>query len=226
MAAAAIPLITTGISALSGLFGGKKQQKSTTTSDGTINSSNTFYNNPVLSNEQSSLIHQFTQGLMDQYNQNTDLSGYTGAGLRQINSNADASSKMANNILAARGLSHSPYAGFVNVANNNQRLSQSADFLNSIPLLQRQLKQQALQQMIQGAATIPYGQSGGGTQNATTHQTSETVGSSPGGGLPGLFSGLGAGLAAPANGSGQTNASVIGGALSKAFGIGGSYNGV
>lgn len=203
MAALALPLLSTGISALAGLFGGKP--KTTTTNTNSTNTST-----PNIGANQQSLEDQFTQGITKQM-QGTDLTGYTGQGLQQINQAAGVGDKMSQNILAARGLSNSPYAAALTNQNNNNRLNQSSQFLNQIPLLQQQLRQQAIQQAISGSTAIPFG---------TTGSTNTTQTTSGGGGSPvaGALSGLGAGLNAPTNGVGTTTSDLIGQKLGSVFG--------
>src|SRR5665213_244503 len=117
MAALAGSLLTTGISALAGLFGGKPK---TTTTNTTNNSTTT----PNIGADQQNLENQYTQAIGKQL-AGTDLTGYTGQGLQQINQNAGTADKMSQNILAARGLSNSPYAAALTNQNNNNRLNQS-----------------------------------------------------------------------------------------------------
>ena len=206
MATAVLPFLTTGISALAGLFGSKPKPITTTT-----NSTNT--STPNIGANQQNLIDQFTQGITKQM-QGTDLTGYTGQGLQQINQSAGVGDKMSDNILAARGLSNSPYAAFMKNQNNNNRLNQSSQFLNQIPLLQQQLRQQAIQQAISGSAAIPFG---------TTSTGSSTSTQTGGGGSPvaGALSGAGAALNAPINGVGTTAGESIGNTLAGIFGKGG-----
>ena len=205
MATAVLPFLTTGLSALAGLFGGKPKTTTTNT-----NSSST--STPNIGADQQSLEDQFTQGITQQLNAANDMSGYTGQGLQQINQTAGVGDKMSQNILAARGLSNSPYAAALTNQNNNNRLNQSSQFLNQIPLLQQQLRQQAIQQAISGSAAIPYGSSTTGTQNTT--QTGGG-GSAP---IAGALSGAGAALNAPVNGVGTTAGQSIGNTLAGIFG--------
>src|ERR1035437_6792618 len=101
MAALALPFISTGISALAGLFGAKPAPTVTKTNS---NYNNTSTSTPNIGGNQQDLINQFTQGITKQMN-GTDMTGYTGQGLQQINQTAGVADKMSQNILAARGLS-------------------------------------------------------------------------------------------------------------------------
>ncbi len=205
MATAVLPFLTTGISALAGLFGSKPKPVVT-------NSSSTSTSTPNIGQNQQGLIDDFTQGIHKQLN-GADLTGYTGQGLQQINQTAGVADKMSDNILAARGLSNSPYAATLKNQNNNNRLNQSSQFLNQIPLLQQQMRQQAIQQAIQGSQAIPFG---------TTTEGSSTSTQTGGGGSPlaGALSGAGAALNAPINGIGTRAGTAIGDSLANVFGAG------
>jgi hypothetical protein len=198
MASLAIPLI----SGLAGLFGGGTQQKQATsqqssgtqTTAGTTSQSTT----PELSSEQQQLSNAYGEGLINQYNQGTNLSGYEASGLQNIQSSNAAAAKATNNQIAARGLSFSPAAATENTAENINAGNQTSSFLNSLPLLQKQLTSQNLQQLIGGFSALPTAVSSNGTSNQTQTSNTSTTGNGAISGNPtaGLFSGVGAGLAA------------------------------
>lgn len=183
MASLAIPAVLAGVSGLAGLFGSKAQ---TTTSDGTNNStSNTQYN---FDPNQMRALNSLQQGYQNQL-QGADLSGYQTSGLKQINQTGNAAQTAIQNMLAQRGLSYSPAAA---TALTQQRIGQSgqqSDFLNSIPLLQYQMKTQALQ----NAGQFFNSQKIGSTQ--TTNQTSHVTQKGSGNPVGGLFAGIGSGIA-------------------------------
>lgn len=211
MAAFAIPLITAGLSAVSGLFGAKPKK---TITDSTQDSST----NPNFSPLQNSLMQMFTSGAMSRYQKGTDLGGYTAGGLRTINNHAGVQDLATRNILASRGLSYSPAAATSQIQNENSRLGQSSDFLNSIPLLQRQLQGQDLDSLIKAFASIPTGT----TSHGTAHSESTTP--TPGGGIGGFIGGLGQGLLAPNtndNGDIVSNLSRMFGGRAKGPGVSG-----
>jgi hypothetical protein len=161
----------------------------------------------------------FVGGAQNLYGQGTDLSGYTSSGLQNINQSANLQNKALQNIIASRGLSFSPAAATAQTMGEQNRLNQSSQFLNQIPLLQRQLQQQGLQGLMQAFGTLPTGVSttGGGTQQTSGNQVGNLYGNPMGG----LFGGLGAGLAAPGGPSGISN---LGNILSL-FGGGGGFKG-
>ena len=215
MSSIAIPLI----SGLAGLFGGMTQQKQATsqTSSGTqtTSGSTSASTTPELSAEQSQLANAYGEGLINQYNQGTNLSGYEASGLQNIQSSNAAAAKATNNQIAARGLSFSPAAATENTAENINAGNQTSSFLNSLPLLQKQLTSQNLQQLVQGFSALPTAVSSQGTSNQTQTSNSTTTGNGAISGNPtaGLFSGVGAGLAAtyPSLSSGiNSNVDVLG----------------
>lgn len=201
MAALAIPLIASAIPALAGLFGGAPKK---TTTDTTQNSSTVANLTP----EQQQLIATIGQGYNNNLNYATDINGYQAQGEQNINQSADAASKISSNVLAARGLSYSPYAGFIGTQNAQNRTNQLAQFNNTIPLVQQQLRNQSLQGLQDLFSSQPKNSSSSGTTN--------TVQTGPPNQTGGFFSGLGAGLFSPSGPSGQTNIS----AIANAFGGG------
>lgn len=181
---------------LAGLFGGGKQQQTQTNGTITNNTSSTsngsYSNNPVFTGLQNALINQFTSGAASLYNQSTNMAPYTASGLQQINNTANASATAENANLAARGLSFSPAAATAQTQGRQAQAGQQSQFLNSIPLLQRQLQQQSLGQLMQAFQVIPTGSTGTtsqtGTQTGTqTQQGTNLVSGNP---LAGATSGL------------------------------------
>ncbi len=178
MAGFALPLVGAGISALTGLFGNKKPQTSTTNS--------TTTNTPLLDPQQEFLKNLIGNEAVNNFrNGPGDLSGYEAGGLQQINQGADLKSKTAANILASRGLSFSP-SSVQNLINPEaDRLQQSSQFLSQIPLLKRQFQQQNLQQLMQSFGIMP---------TATTSTTKGTVTGNPANPIAGTLSGAGQGI--------------------------------
>lgn len=178
MAAFAAPLIGMGISALTGLFGNKKPQQTTTNTTST--------STPDLDPQEAFLKNLIGNGAINDYkNGAPDLSGYTANGLQNINKAGDMKSKIASNIVASRGLSFSP-SSVQNLINpENDRLSQSTDFLNTIPLLKRQFEQQNLAQLMQSFSLMPKG-------STTTSNSTQT--GNPANPVAGTLSGAGQGL--------------------------------
>ncbi len=78
----------------------------------------------------------------DRLRQSADISGYKSQGLQDINSAFQNIGQSVNNNLTARGLATSPVAGAVTANLNAARGAGLAQFMNSLPLLQRQLQAQ------------------------------------------------------------------------------------
>lgn len=210
------------ISGLTGLFsGGAKKQTDTNFNNKTDQSQSgttSGSTSPNFSPLQQQLMQMFTNGAINQYNQGTDLSGYKNQGIRDINSTGNAARKNLDNSIASRGLSFSPAAANADTSLEQGRIGNIQNFLQTIPLLQRQIQQQNIQGLQSAFGIIPTGTNSTGTSNVTGTSTSSGTGqqiqSSPGGWLSGLFSGLGQGLNAPSTpGGGQNNLGSILGSL-------------
>ncbi len=205
MAGLAIPLVLSGVSALAGLFG-NREKKTTTDQTSNTNTSNNATQNVDLSNtpqytpEMAAYRDQILNALRNRLVGSTDLSGYTTSGMQQINQGADLRRKALENILASRGLSNSPSAANAVGRTESGRIGEQVNFMNSIPLLQRQLQGEDLNQFGQFFSSLPVGTRQTGTTTlASTGQSNTTAHGTttqPSDMLGGLFGGLGAGLAA------------------------------
>lgn len=200
-----IPALIAGVGALAGALGNRSSKstsdvssKTDTTNDSTQNVD--LSNMPNYTPEMAAYRDQILNALRNRFISGTDLSGYTTSSLQNINAASDLRTKAMNNILAARGLSNSPVSANALGRIESGRIGEQLNFMNSIPLLQRQLQGEDLDQFSQFFSSLPVGtrQTGTttlhstGTQNTTGTQTN----TQPGNVLGGLFSGLGAGLAA------------------------------
>lgn len=200
MAAAAFPLVISGISALQGLLGGRKKT-ATQNQNSVTNSSQTqnvdLYNNPILSDEAASGYGAGINALINQLQRGTDLTGYKAAGLRTLNKQAEMKQKLLQRTLAQRGLSYSPAGAAIEARNADANAGEQFDFLNSIPMLQRQLQSEDATRLVQAASAMPVGNRQTGTTTSTGTSTTNSTGTAtqPGDMLGGLFSGLGQGIA-------------------------------
>jgi len=203
MTAAAIPLILSGISGLAGLFGGGKQKQVNETNNSNTDATQTTQGfsstTPELSGIQQLLSNMAGYGAINMLVHGpADLEGYKASALQQINQGADIQNKLSKNILASRGLSASPYAGYADILSDAPRVAQQDQLLGSLPLLQRQFQSDDLNRVIQAfGATGPVGSTS--TTNNTQHTTGTTSQNGTqiqnGNPLAGLFGGVGAGLA-------------------------------
>lgn len=192
----AVPIV----SGLAGLFAGNATKNTSGTTSGTVSQSGTTSNTitPNLSPLQQQLANLFTSQTANMANNDTNLEGYKSAGLQTINQSGNAASTALKNSLASRGLSFSPAAANAETQNTLNTINQGQQFLNQIPLLQRQLQQQNIQGEESAFGALPTGvtSSGSNSGTQTTNASQNTNVSTPGGGIAGLFGGIGAGLAA------------------------------
>jgi hypothetical protein len=224
------------IGGLAGLFGGGNQQKTKTsgtignTQSGTFNQTGSTtgatQNVHNLSPLQQTLAQQFTSGAQKLAGSAADMTGYTSKGLEDINQGAQSNTNIINNMLASRGLSFSPAAATTQTQNLANTQNQNANFLQQIPLLQRQLQEQANTGLERAFSTLPVdtsqttqgttNQSGSTSQQGTqTQQGTNLVSGNP---MGGLFSGLGAGLTNPIG-----NSSNLAEILARLFGGGSGH---
>jgi hypothetical protein len=202
MASAFVGPILAGISGLAGLFGGGKQKQTTSsqTSKGTQTQSGSFTGSttPTLSPLQEKLSQMFSSGAMNLYNQGNDMTQIRNQGLQDIGQTSDVTNKAVGNMLAQRGLSFSPAAATTQTQNLINQGNTQSQFLQSLPLLQRQFQQQNIAGLTSAFGALPTGTTQSGTNNGTTTNegTVNQTGDVSGNPLAGLFGGVGSGLAA------------------------------
>lgn len=188
------------VSGLAGLFAGNATKNTSGTTSGTVSQSGSSSNTttPNLSPLQQQLANQFVNQSTNLANQDPNLTGYTASGLQTINQSGNAASAALRNSLASRGLSFSGAGANAETENTLNSINQGQQFLNQIPLLQRQLQQQNIQGEEAAFGALPTGvtSSGSNSGTQTTNASQNQTVSTPGGGLAGLFGGIGAGLAA------------------------------
>jgi hypothetical protein len=199
MFAAAAPLVGAGLSALAGLFGGKKQQETQTNQNTTqnFNQNTSSSNTPNLNPFQQQLAQLFTQGSIDRYNKDLNLTPYTQQGMQQIAGQGAANNKIISNILAQRGLSYSPAAATGLTQNALNTGGQMNQFLSGIPLLRRDMEQDNLKGLMQAFSVQPVGSTSTGSSSGTSTGTMTGTNVQSGNPAAGFFGGLGAGLFAP-----------------------------
>ncbi len=173
-AAIGAPLIASGISALGGLLGNRKQEvksSSTTDHNNTVTGSSTPVLDPYNQQLRDTLVDYYRRSLDD----DTDLSGYKANGLATINSSGKARTNMIRNSLAARGLSFSPQAALAPAMSESSRIGDQAQFINTVPMLAQQLKQQRLNDAASFQRGLPYGTSTVGTDTGRTQMAGTNV---------------------------------------------------
>lgn len=193
---AALPWIVSGISALGGLFGNRKntqqqtqQNQSTGLQYGSTNVTPTY--DPA----NNILRDKVIGGYEDLLNEDPDLSGYSTQGFQNIQQASDARSRSLQNILASRGINNAPASLFARIQNESGRLSDAASFYNQLPLLRRQLREETLGRAGQFQASIPTGTSSNFSTTSSGESSGTGTSTDPGNLLGGGLGGLGSALA-------------------------------
>jgi len=189
MAAAAVPLIASGISALGGWLANRKkqttQQQNQTSTQNNLTMPEYDEKTAILRDR---LINMFLSGAEG----NEDLfRGYETEGLKNINRSSDVSSRLLESLLSSRGIRRTGMAGNALFGNEMNRLNQQSSFLNNIPLLRDQLQRQKMVEAGNFFGSIPKGARTTGTTNTSGTGTM----TDPGNPLGGAVSNLGATLA-------------------------------
>jgi hypothetical protein len=196
MPAFLFPAVLSGISALSGFLNNRKQktqQEQTSTTNSTDSFNQTT--NPVLSPEALNALSVLMPQLINRANSSTDLSGYTASGLQNINAQNEMARAKLTQSLVSRGLNNSPAGAALAARSDDAGAYNTSNFLNSIPLLQRQMQGEDLKSLLAAFSAIPTGSSTSGTSTRTGTTTSTGSATTPGNMLGGAIEGLGQGIA-------------------------------
>lgn len=188
MAAMAVPLIVSGISALGSYLSGKNKNSQNSTDNTTTTSTPTY--DPAQLSARNKMLDFYTNRLQDG-NQGF-MTGFQGQGMRDINRSSDLKTQTINNILAARGLSSSGVGAGLAAQQEDNRMKQQVDFMSQIPLMARQLQTTDADAFSKFIASLPTGQ----TQNSTGTRTGTAYGSTEGAIGSGVNNGTAAFLAA------------------------------
>ncbi len=125
---------------------------------GNTQGARTSTSTPTIAPEYKTLADLLRTRAQQRLQSSTDLSGFTANGISGINNAYGGASTALNNSLTARGLATSPVAGTGETNLQLGRAGSIAQFLNSVPLLQRQFQNED-----QNAATNLISQLGRGT---------------------------------------------------------------
>ena len=123
---AALPAILGGVAAVGGALEGRKGAR-TSTSTSTINEPPAY----------AGLGDLLRKRITDRLNSTYDMSGYTANGIKDINNAYGGVDQSINNSLTSRGLGTSPIAGAADIHSGLARAGNIAQFLNTVPMLQR-----------------------------------------------------------------------------------------
>lgn len=176
-------LLMGGSSLLGGSLGNRKQEQTSTYSN---NSNSTTSSNPVYEGNIRSLRDRLVGDYMSSLeNFDNDFVGETINGVSNINSGADAYSRLMENILASRGI-RGPAAGYAMSMPHIQQQSQTATYLNSLPALKEQRRANLLSGAGSFLSTLPLGNYSSTNTSQSGTQTGTTPGNMAGGGIQSL----------------------------------------
>lgn len=156
-----VAAVLTGLSGLAGLFGNKQKQETSGSQTNKQFSTDSSAVNMAELPEYDSYAAQIRNQLLDRFmNMNagdTDLTGYASNALSNINRSGDLKAEALRANLASRGLSYSPMAGRAFSNLESERFGESTNLLNTLPLLQRQMRQEDLNNFSNFFTRLPVG---------------------------------------------------------------------
>lgn len=126
-----LPALLTGGSAVAGALSNTKGARTSTAT-------------PTISPEYKTLADLLRSRAEERLRSNMDMSGYKASGIQGINEAFQGIQQSSANNLTSRGLASSPVAGQVGANIDMARGGNIAEFLNTIPQLQRQFQNQDL----------------------------------------------------------------------------------
>lgn len=184
-----IPALIAGISALAGGLGNRKSvQKKESTSTQNIDQSTTPVYDSKTGLVRDRLLNEYLSRL-----ESTPafIENYLTRGVQGINRASDVASRVAENVVRARGLGRTTAGTVPVIGRDVQRAYSIADLENTAPLLERQFDQENLLNLSNFFSKLPTGSRTTGT-NVTN--TTGTV-TNPGNVLGGAIGGFGTALA-------------------------------
>lgn len=202
----AVPLILSGISALSGLFGNrKKKQEQTSNTTSTQNTDRTTSTNNLEMPEYTPGGRQLLDSLLAKFTNRTNESpealadSLNTSSLQSINQGSDIKRKVLESILASRGLSGSAIGANQIKDLESSRVGEQVNTLGRTPQLIEQILKDRLSTASNFLSSLPVGRrtTGESREIGTVTGNSNTTGTltTPADKLGGLFGGAGIGLA-------------------------------
>jgi len=160
------PIIGPAISGIGGLLS-NTQGARTGTTNSTFN--NTYSNTPTETPEFAGFGGMLKDIISKRLSQPVPMEGYAATGLGNINRNSDLVQQSIKNKLTASGLAGSPIAGNAMLQGELSRGGQATDFMNQLPLVQRQLQNQDFSQALglYGARPLGSTTTASGTSSGT-----------------------------------------------------------
>lgn len=164
-------LLPLAIAAGSGIAGALSNRKSARTGE-SVGTSTTTFNEPSGYSTLGDLLRGRAESrLREQF----DMSGIESSGITGINDAFAGAGESLNNSLTARGLGTSPVAGAGLTRLETGRAGSIAEFLQSLPLLRRQMENEDFAQANDFYSRRPLGQTT--TQTGTFTQPGSALGS-------------------------------------------------
>lgn len=183
-----IPALISGISALAGGLGNRKsvqQQQSTSTQN--VDSSTM----PIYDSKTGIVRDRLLNEYLSRLESTPDfIQNYLTKGTQNINRASDIASRVAENVVRARGLGRTTAGTVPVIGRDVQRAYSIADLENTAPLMERQFDQENLLNLSNFFSKLP---TGSRTMGTTTTNTQGSV-TNPGNVLGGAVGGLGAAL--------------------------------
>src|SRR5512139_929208 len=166
-----VSALIAGASALGGLLG-NRARKQTQTSEST--STTNMLTRPEYGEKEALIKDRILNELLARTEADTDLSGYAALGLGNIQKGQSAKERALESFLASRGLGGSPMAAYGMSGLQNEGLGSSVDFLNSLPMLKRNMQRESMGDLSQFFSSLPVAQRTTGTQTQKGTQTTQT----------------------------------------------------
>lgn len=168
MAAAFLPFLLMGASALGGALNKPKPQITTSKNSSSSTSSGTTM--PTYDEGQLDVRNFLLREMMGGIENTPDFAkNYTAQGVANINRGADATSNNIRNMMLGRGLGRTSAGIAPEIANENARFGALSSFQNEVPLKMDELKRQRMNDFARFFSSLPVGN----TQNQSSTSNSE-----------------------------------------------------
>ena len=175
-----IPALIAGASALAGVLG-NRAKKQTQTSESTT--TRNMLTAPEYGEKEALVKDRILNELLARSEADTDLSGYSALGLGNIAKGQSAKKRAMESFLASRGLGGSPMAAHAMSGLQGEQIGAQTDFLNTLPLLQRNMQRESMGDLSQFFSSLPVAQRTTGTDVTKGTQTQNIPSNMLAGGL-------------------------------------------
>lgn len=170
MAAAALPLIISGISALGGYLANRKSQQKTT-QDHTQSLTSSSETQPNYDSQMSAVKDYLLKAMMERYESPFESTEYETGGIAGINKTSDINTRLMEALLSKYGIRGTGMGITAQMMNQMNRLNKTSEFQSQIPLLSDQWRKSNLQTLSDFFTKLPVGSKTSGTQTSTGQST-------------------------------------------------------